>query len=430
MNVLFYLVYNAILVFIIYKIINTIFDSNLIYNKNIEIMSYLIYYISSSFIYLTIGIPKIMLLTNILFIFLLQFNYKTNVKDKILLSSSIYFVMLIVDIINSFVLNTVTKNYDEIYFGFKYLNLYFIIFSIILLIVVINILKLFKNIKLKLCIPNRFFLILLIVPFISIYLIIMLLQILIPYKKELFITIFIIFILNIAVFLTYKYIIEIMIETEEKNILERKYINYIEQFEIIKENFENLNILKHDFKKYISYINKLILDENYAELLKFIKEINNVDKFKNDENIIKTNNIYIDTILNLKLNEAIENNINIETDINVPYDINIPSVDIICLLGNLLDNCIEANLKLNEKERYIFLKIKYHNKTLLISLTNKYDNIILDNNGDILTSKTNRNEKYGLGLKIVDEVIKKYDGILEIKTDNNKFEINIIINVN
>lgn len=430
MNVLFYLVYNAILVFIIYKIINTIFDSNLIYNKNIEIISYLIYYISSSFIYLTIGIPKIMLSTNILFIFLIQFNYKTNVKDKILLSSIIYFVMFIIDIINSFVLNTVTKNYNEIYFGFKYLNLYFIIFSIILLITVINILKLFKNIKLKLCIPNRFFLILLIVPFISIYLIIMLLQILIPYKKELFITIFIIFILNIAVFLTYKYIIEIMIETEEKNILERKYINYIEQFEIIKENFENLNILKHDFKKYISYINKLILDENYDELLKFIKEINNVDKFKNDENIIKTNNIYIDTILNLKLNEAIENNINIETDINVPYDINIPSVDIICLLGNLLDNCIEANLKLNEKERYIFLKIKYHNKTLLISLANKYDNIILDNNGDILTSKTNRNEKYGLGLKIVDEVIKKYDGILEIKTDNNKFEINIIINVN
>ncbi len=74
--------------------------------------------------------------------------------------------------------------------------------------------------------------------------------------------------------------------------------------------------------------------------------------------------------------------------------------------------------------------MKYHNKTLLISLVNKYDNIILDNNGCILTSKTNRNKKYGLGLKIVEEVIKKYDGMLEIKTNNNKFELNIIININ
>lgn len=430
MNVIFYLIYNAILIFTIYKIINTIFDRNLIYNRNIEIISYLVYYICSSFTYLTIGIPKIMLFTNVLFIFLIQFNYKTNIKDKMLLSSSIYFIMFIIDIFNSFILNTINKNFNEMYFGFKYIKLYSIILSIILLIVLINILKLFKNMKLRLYIPNRFFLILLIVPFISIYLIIMLLNILIPYKNELFTTVFIIFVLNVAVFLTYKYIIEIMIEKEEKNILERTYINYIEQFELIKENFESLNILKHDFKKYISYVNKLILDENYDEVLKFIKEINSVDKFKNNKNIIKTNNTYIDTILNLKLNEAIENNINIETDINVPYDINMPSVDIICLLGNLLDNCIEANLKLNEKERYIFLKMKYHNKTLLISLVNKYDNIILDNNGYILTSKTNRNEKYGLGLKIVDKVTKKYDGVLEIKTDNNKFELNIIINLN
>ena len=86
MDLIEYLIYNGILVFTIYASINTIFDNNMIYNKNIEIGSYLIYYIFSSFIYLTIGAPTIMLLTNIIFIFLIQFNYKTIVKDKILLS--------------------------------------------------------------------------------------------------------------------------------------------------------------------------------------------------------------------------------------------------------------------------------------------------------------------------------------------------------
>ncbi len=134
-----------------------------------------------------------MLFTNLLFIFLIQFNYKINIKDKILLSLSLYFIMFIIDIFNTFILNTVNKNFNNVYFGFKYIKLYYIILSIILLIIVINTLKLFKNMKFRFCIPNKFFLILLIVPFMSIYLILMLLNILITYKKELFITVFIVF---------------------------------------------------------------------------------------------------------------------------------------------------------------------------------------------------------------------------------------------
>ena len=429
MDLIEYLIYNAILVFTIYLSINTIFDNSMIYNKNIEIVSYLTYYILSSFIYLTVGIPTIMLFTNIIFIFLIQFNYKTIVKDKILLSIYIYLIILIVDLFTAFILNNRDKNWNEVYFSFKYLTLPSIILGLILFIMIIKSLKLFKNMKFRIYIPNNFFIMLLIAPFMSIGLLLVLLKILLNYKKELFITIFVLFALNILIFLTYNYIIETMIEKEEKTILEEKYLNYTKQFELIKENFKTLKLLKHDMRKYMSYINKLILDGNYKETLNYINELNNIDIFKNNTNIIKTDNICIDTILNLKLSEAIENNINVETDINIPYDINISSVDMVCLLGNLIDNCIEANLKLNKKERYIFLKLKYYNETLLINLINRYDNIIVDDNGCILTSKHNRNEKYGLGLKIVEKIIEKYNGILEINNDNNTFDLNIVMSL-
>ena len=429
MDLIEYLIYNAILVFTIYLSINTIFDNSMIYNKNIEIVSYLTYYILSSFIYLTVGIPTIMLFTNIIFIFLIQFNYKTIVKDKILLSIYIYLIILIVDLFTAFILNNRDKNWNEVYFSFKYLTLPSIILGLILFIMIIKSLKLFKNMKFRIYIPNNFFIMLLIAPFMSIGLLLVLLKILLNYKKELFITIFVLFALNILIFLTYNYIIETMIEKEEKTILEEKYLNYTKQFELIKENFKTLKLLKHDMRKYMSYINKLILDGNYKETLNYINELNNIDIFKNNTNIIKTDNICIDTILNLKLSEAIENNINVETDINIPYNINISSVDMVCLLGNLIDNCIEANLKLNKKERYIFLKLKYYNETLLINLINRYDNIIVDDNGCILTSKHNRNEKYGLGLKIVEKIIEKYNGILEINNDNNTFDLNIVMSL-
>ena len=342
---------------------------------------------------------------------------------------NIYLIILIVDLFTAFILNNRDKNWNEVYFSFKYLTLPSIILGLILFIMIIKSLKLFKNMKFRIYIPNNFFIMLLIAPFMSIGLLLVLLKILLNYKKELFITIFVLFALNILIFLTYNYIIETMIEKEEKTILEEKYLNYTKQFELIKENFKTLKLLKHDMRKYMSYINKLILDGNYKETLNYINELNNIDIFKNNTNIIKTDNICIDTILNLKLSEAIENNINVETDINIPYNINISSVDMVCLLGNLIDNCIEANLKLNEEERYIFLKLKYYNETLLINLINRYDTIIVDDNGCILTSKHNRNEKYGLGLKIVEKIIEKYNGILEINNDNNTFDLNIVMSL-
>lgn len=429
MNIIEYLIYNFLLIFIIYKGTNTIFNENMVYNKKIERLSYILYYIFISSLYLINGVPVIMMIFNLICIFLIQFNYKIAIKDKMLLSMYLYLLLFIMDlfivsIINKLDIDIFTKILKISDVSLDSILIYLLIFSII-----IKSLKIFKNIKFKVNIPKSFLLPLVIVPFMSICLLLLLLEVLESYKIGFLFVIIVLLILNVCVFLSYNYIIATLVKKEEKNILEQKYLTYVEQFEIIKDKFESLNMLKHDIKKHFMFINQLILDENYSEVLEYINELNN-NILKENEKIVKIDNPYIDTILNLKLNEAIKNNIKIKANVSLPYDLNISKIDMVCLIGNILDNCIEANLKLKENERYIFLKIKYYSKTIFINVCNKYNEIILDNKGNILSSKINRKQKYGVGIKIIKKIVENYNGLLEIEyNNNNNFNLSIILNL-
>ena len=95
MEIIEYLIYNFLLIFIVYKANNTIFNNDTIYNKRIEVISYILYYTFISIIYFLNGIPIVMMIFNILFLFLIQFNYKTNIKDKMLITTYTYLTMIL-----------------------------------------------------------------------------------------------------------------------------------------------------------------------------------------------------------------------------------------------------------------------------------------------------------------------------------------------
>ena len=392
MQVIGYLIYNFFVITIIYKGMNIVFDKDIIYSKRVEVLSYVIYYLVSISMYLLFGEPNIMMLTNIIFIYLIQFNYKTKIKDKVLIAIYIYLIAFMLDLFFVIILSklSVDKTINKI-FQFNstvYIN---ILIQLIIFSIIIRTLKFFENMKFKINMPKTFWLPLIIVPFISIVLLLILVDILSFYPMKLLLVLLILAILNISVFLLYNHIVETLIKKEEKEILEIKYLNYIQQFEIVNRRFEDLNMLKHDVKKHFLYLNKLIKDRKYTESLKYVDElINKNNILKKNKKFIDTGNSCIDEIVNLKLNEALDNNIKIETDVLIPFDLDVSSVDMVCLLGNILDNSIEANVKLDENNRYIYFNMKYYNSQIFINIKNKYSEILKDKIGNIITSKKYR----------------------------------------
>ena len=103
------------------------------------------------------------------------------------------------------------------------------------------------------------------------------------------------------------------------------------------------------------------------DAIKYIYEINSsINKL--DENIY-TNNIAVNSILSSKMKVAKEKGIKINLDLKITSEIKISNVDICIILGNLLDNSIEACDLIN-KYKFIDLKIVSENSRLIIKIEN------------------------------------------------------------
>lgn len=411
-----YIIYNMLNIIIVYKSIKKIMTRELTYNRKIEILSYILFYILLSYMFLKIGIPLLMLIINFLCIFLIQFNYKTNVKDKLLLSIYIIFILSITDIAVTILTSkiimpiTIKNNYNlNINFPIQWILNYFLLKS----------LRNFDNIKFSLNMPNIFWIPLIIVPLISIFSTILFIYIGENSIKLIIILLINFAIINIVIFILYKYIIDYI-----KSKIEIEFYN--KQIKVIKNNYKSLKILRHDLKKHLKFLTILVKENKIDEIEKYLENISEEVKLDKKFNI-NSGNIVIDSILNFKFQEILNNNIKLKYNILIPNNLKLNDFDMVCLLENLIDNIIEANLKIsNINERYATINIEYKKKALRILTQNNYNNINLDSKNNIVTSKKD-NLKHGIGLKSIRKIVDKYYGKLNINMYDNKFEIEIIL---
>ena len=136
---------------------------------------------------------------------------------------------------------------------------------------------------------------------------------------------------------------------------------------------------------------------------------------------VYTENKFIDSLLNYKIGMAIDKNIQIETvvDKNIPK---ISDVDLCSVLGNLLDNAIEACEKDNIENKTIILHMTVRNSCLLICVKNSISESIISSNPNFVTTKQNK-EIHGMGLKSIRSIAEKYSGSFKISEQDGIFFI-------
>ena len=144
------------------------------------------------------------------------------------------------------------------------------------------------------------------------------------------------------------------------------------------------------------------------------------------DEISKSENLAVDALINYKNMTAREKGITIHLESQIPAELPYESTDLSSILGNLLDNAIEATEKL-EVEKDIFVSLMYRKEKLLIKVRNPYTgDLKKDRAGNYISEKKDR-ENHGIWLKSVRKVVEKYEGVMEIHTEDQIFEICVII---
>lgn len=178
--------------------------------------------------------------------------------------------------------------------------------------------------------------------------------------------------------------------------------------------------VRHDLKNHIIALRAFFKNgdcqggEEYLDNLHFFANI--------EGETIDTGNIVIDTILTAKKEMALSKSISFDCHIQIPEKVNIDAADLCVLLGNILDNAIEACERVKDKKS-IQVSVVYKQGLFMCKVVNTAPD---ENNPLLKTTKDNKKE-HGIGLSSVKSILDKYESTLNIERTVNQFSISFVI---
>ena len=132
--------------------------------------------------------------------------------------------------------------------------------------------------------------------------------------------------------------------------------------------------------------------------------------------------------INFKYTTARESRIEFRLKVFIPDELPIEQCDIGVVLGNAIDNAIEAVKQCESKERVIEISMGVKKEAWIIVIKNPYENEIKrDKNGTILSTKTETYRR-GYGLKSIERIVEKYQGEVIIGAEDGKFCLTMVLN--
>lgn len=412
---------------LIYPILN-IFEFTFIYklvvlfvnkpakNRKIEIISFILFYIENSLNYIFINIPFFTLISTVLILFLFTYNYNISMTLRYSCTVFITCIIVLAEFISYKVYSTdlggaLKKN--------NHIIIKEILIYLLILLCIYYIIKFITCIKSKIAI-NLY--IILISTLCIIFSILISIEDKISGSNIAFSAIIMLCIVAVSIYV-YVRLIEYHNENFKIGIIEKQNKYYKQQLLTINRLSKTSKSVKHDYKNHMSVIKSLLDNENFDELKKYVNNICN--KISEIEKINYTENIVINSILSFKIDEIKESCIKFDFNIKIPKDLNINSVDITIVLSNLLDNAIEA-CKRDSKtlNKYINLDLIFKDNLLILKCKNSFDGLINEKGRNIITRKDNKVD-CGIGIFNIENVVKKYNGLMEILYDENNFNVDI-----
>lgn len=199
------------------------------------------------------------------------------------------------------------------------------------------------------------------------------------------------------------------------------------QAELLQANYTALNQaysanarLFHDLHTHIGVLKNLLDHQNYQEASDYLAELG--EPIQRLTHTRYTGDETIDYLISSKAAQAEQEETAFTVNVEYPPNAGIRSADLSAILGNLLDNALEASALVEDPHnRQIHLTIRRINQMLVIKVENYFENALNLGQGQPNTTKAD-SSLHGFGLKSAKTAAEKYDGTLRTTFDGNHFK--------
>lgn len=207
-------------------------------------------------------------------------------------------------------------------------------------------------------------------------------------------------------------LIERRVASFEKEILQKYYAE-------VENMYSKMRGWRHDYRHHIQTMKVHAARGEYQEIDKYLDMLD--DDLTNVETVIKTGNRMADAILNSKLSMAAQKEIQVKAEAKIPVSLTISELDLCVILGNLLDNAMEACMELPPERRLIRIYVEMKGNYLYLALTNTASG------GKKQSFRSTKGEGHGFGIARADAIVKKYGGYITRASEDEAFSTEVLL---
>lgn len=239
---------------------------------------------------------------------------------------------------------------------------------------------------------------------------------------------------NLCTYLTFSVILIMLIKTDNYDkasahalLVDKQLGMQKAQYAKLVQYIHSTDKLRHDWRQHIHTLSALAEAEQFEEMKQYLLAYNTGHAIEDISPICQ--NIAVDALLRHYKSTTKEKGVAFTIQADVPAHLPVPNVDLCLVLGNVLENALEACLAMDahkKAERFMRLKIRPMHNQLLISLENSYSGELKMHKNAYLSTK---HQGAGLGIGSARHVAERYGGFLDIKTENHVFHVRVSVSL-
>ena len=196
----------------------------------------------------------------------------------------------------------------------------------------------------------------------------------------------------------------------------------LQQYDEIKNIYMNMRGWRHDYHNHIQVIKAQMALEEWEEAKQYLDELE--QDLERVDTYIKSGNLMMDAILNSKLTLAEHIGIAVNCKVQMPEQLEIADVDLCVILGNLLENALEACDKIPREKRFLRIYGIVNGGQLYLSIQNSAKEELDFNEQSYITNKRG---EHGFGMRRVKLLVDKYQGYLNLQNEPGIFAAEVTL---
>lgn len=206
------------------------------------------------------------------------------------------------------------------------------------------------------------------------------------------------------------------LELEQKEMLKR-------HFSETQEMYRQMRGWRHDYRNHMQVMKAMLSLGKTKELEEYLQELDR--DLTEVDTVVKTGNITVDAVLSSKITAARKNGIPVNAKAAVPKKLGVSETDLCVIIGNLLDNAAEANMKLPKEQRFLRIYMGELQSQLYISVTNAGLGRLRQGNNGYPTTKGGKN--HGFGLQRIDKAVRRSGGSVNRQSEEGVFATEVLL---